>query len=100
MNYIFVKFFELGLGLDFDCFWSRSQTLVLEICRSRSRSRKNCRAGLDLGLGLNVCGLDYITMIYINFPQKTFPQGISPPSGPVYAALLRSLGLPTYALKY
>ena len=36
MNYIFAKFFGLGLGLD--CFWSRLNPFVLEICRSRSRS--------------------------------------------------------------
>ena len=39
MDYIFVKFFGLGLGLSLDCFWSRSQTLGLEILQSRFRSR-------------------------------------------------------------
>ena len=42
-GHYFCTIFRSGLGLDLDCFWSRSRTLGLEICRyrSRSRSRKN-----------------------------------------------------------
>ena len=38
MDYIFVKFFCLSLGLGLDYFWSRSQTLGPKMYRSRSRS--------------------------------------------------------------
>ena len=56
MDYIFVKFFGLDLGLK--CFWSWFPTLGLEICRYRPRSWS--QKDLGLGLGFNVCGLDYI----------------------------------------
>ena len=49
MNYNFVQFF--GLSLCLDCFWSRNLPVSISVSFSKKLS----------SLGLDVCGVDYIT---------------------------------------
>ena len=65
MDCVFVKFFGLDLSIGLDCFWSRLFLVSISNLRSRNLpvsilfliSEKSS----DLGIGLDVCGLNYIT---------------------------------------